>query len=139
MNQPQTFVLHPGESRERVLGNLQRFLAALGADKAWQVEVKPWRKKRSAAQNAALWGIAYKTLEQATGQEAKDWHEFMLGEYFGTVQVELLGRKYTKPRRGSSGLSTVEFADYYAFVQRRAAEHGIFIADPDPFYDRKAA
>jgi hypothetical protein len=132
----QTFIIPP-ENRERIADNLRAFVMQALPGKRLRVEVSEHRKRRSDDQNRYLWGVAYKTLRDATGQEAEDWHEYMLGEWAGWEEYELFGRKRLRPTRRSSKLSTVEFADYVAFVQQRAAENGIYIPDPNEL--RKAA
>ena len=137
----QRFVLRSNDTtRVNVLANAQRFLAELSASKSWRVEVCEHRERRSDAQNRYLWGVCYAELHRATGQEAEDWHEYMLGECYGWETVEMMGRKKLRPMRRSSKMDRKEFAEYVEFIQRRAAEHGIFIPDPDPFYaDQMAA
>lgn len=137
----QRFVLRANDTtRANVLANAQRFLAALPAQKSWRVDVCEHRERRSDAQNRYLWGVCYAELQRATGQEAEDWHEYMLGECYGWEKVEMMGRKKLRPMRRSSKMDRKEFAEYVEFIQRRAAEHGIFIQDPDPFYaDQMAA
>lgn len=135
----QRFVLHPDASRERVLANAHAALDNLPDKGAWQVEIKRKVKRRSKDQNEYLWAVCYKILEDSTGQEAKDWHEYFLGEHFGWEEHDMLGKRKLKPRRRSSGLSTMEFWDFVAFIQRRAGENGIFIPDPDPLWKEKVA
>jgi len=137
----QRFVLRSNDTtRVNVLANAQRFLAELSASKSWRVEVCEHRERRSDAQNRYLWGVCYAELQRATGQEAEDWHEYMLGECYGWETVEMMGRKKLRPMRRSSKMDRKEFAEYVEFIQRRAAEHGIFIPDPDHFYaDQMAA
>lgn len=94
------------------------------------VECKPWKATRSTEQNAYLWGVCYATLERETGQEAEDWHEYMLGEWAGWERYELFGRAKVRPRRRSSKLNKAEFVDFVEFIQRRAAQNGIYIPDP---------
>lgn len=96
-----------------------------------EVDAKPWKRTRSNEQNAYLWGVCYAALRDATGQDVNDWHEYMLGEWAGWEEHELFGRRRLRPVRRSSKLSTVEFSDYVAFIQQRAAENGVFIPDPD--------
>ena len=80
----QNFVLHANDHhRPGVLRNLIDFINRLPANKAWKIGVAQYRKTRTNEQNAALWAVAYPTLEEATGQPANDWHDYMLGEYFG--------------------------------------------------------
>ena len=127
---------HP--DRAIVLGNVQSFLARLPDTKSWSIEVSEYHKPRSDSQNRYLWGVAYKALRDATGQDAEDWHEYMLGEWSGWEEYELFGRKKLRPMRRSSKLTTAEFCDYVAFIQQRAAEHGIMIPDADPFAQETA-
>ncbi len=65
------------------------------------------------------------------GWSADDVHEFCLGEAFGWETLTGFGKKRLKPIRRSSSLSVTEFMDYVADVQRRMAERGIYIPDPN--------
>jgi len=129
----QSFLLTKGDrpARERSIARIGAFLLALGDDFAWRVEVTKARRSRSEQQNRALWGVAYKTLCDATGNEAEDLHQFFLGEHFGWDTIDVLGQKRRVPKRRSSKLSTVEFSDFYGFIQRRAAECGYYVPDPN--------
>jgi len=97
----------------------------------YRVTVERYRKTRSNEQNRYLWGVAYEALEKATGQPKQDWHEYMLGEHFGWEEVSLFGKKKIRPLHRSSKVSTVEFMDFVEFIQQRAAEHGLYIPDPN--------
>jgi len=121
----QTFILPTGKAA------LLAFLDKLPMARKWRVTVELWVKRRSDQQNRYLWGVAYKTLQDATGQEAEDWHDYMLGEHFGWEESELFGKRKLRPRGRSSTLSTTEFMDFVEFIQRRAAENGIYIPDPN--------
>jgi hypothetical protein len=144
----QSFVLHGNDpGRERVASNLCDFVRALDPKKAYRITVEAYRKRRSDDQNAALWGLAYPTIAKATGQDdVNEWHEYMLGEHFGWVESNLFGKRKLRPARttttGFNGeactLSTAEFAEFFDFIQRRAAQNGIFIPDPDPFWREQA-
>lgn len=135
----QTFVL-PEAGRERIADNLRAFVMAALPGKKLRVEVCEYRKRRSQDQNAFLWGVVYKTLADATGNEADDLHEFFLGEWGGWDVIDVMGQKRKVPKRRSSKLTTVEFAEFVAFIQQRSAETvGVFIPDPDPMHGRYAA
>jgi len=126
-----SFILrHSDPSRERILENACAFLRKLPPSKSWRIDVVEHRERRSDAQNRYLWGVAYAELAKTTGQEAEDWHEYFLGEHYGWETVELMGRRKLRPIRRSSKLSKAEFAEHVAFIQMRAAEHGIYIPDP---------
>ena len=128
---PSTIILRPGVLFDRLRCNAIDLLSRLDKTKLWKITIEPFSDTRSQQQNRYLWGVCYATLEASTGQEAEDWHEYMLGEWSGWETVSLLGKRKLKPARRSSKLSKVEFMDYVGFIQRRAAENGIYIADPD--------
>lgn len=116
---------------ERNLARLVAVISALALDKAWKIEIKEARPTRSNEQNAYLWGAVYPSiLTHMPGWDADDLHEYFLGEHFGWEVLEGLGRRRMKPVRRSSKLSTMEFIDFVAFIQRRMAEHGVYVEDP---------
>jgi hypothetical protein len=116
---------------ERSLARLVAFISSLSKDRAWKVEVSEHKSRRSDAQNAYLWSVVYGTIcKHLPGWDSNDVHEYFLGEHFGWQTLEGLGRKRVKPIRRSSKLSTTEFSEYVAFIQRTMAEKGVYIADP---------
>lgn len=125
-----------------IRANLHTFIDRLPRDKAWAWTWKRHVKTRTDPQNRALFGVAYKALAEATGQPINDWHEYMLGEYFGWTEYELFGKRKLRPARttttGFEGeadkLSTADFAAFYDFIQQRAAENGVHVPDPDKFW-----
>jgi len=140
MSQPQRFVLRANDTtRVNVMTNCIAHLNRLPPSKSWRVEIIEHRERRSDAQNRYLWGVCYAELQRATGQDAADWHEYMLGECYGWEAVEMMGRKKLRPMRRSSKMDKAEFAEYVAFIQRRAAEHNIYIPDPNEQADQMAA
>lgn len=140
MTQPQRFVLRSNDTvRVNVLANCIAHLQRLPSSKSWRVEIVEHRERRSDAQNRYLWGVCYAELQRATGQDAADWHEYMLGECYGWETVEMMGRKKLRPMRRSSKMDKAEFAEYVAFIQRRSAEHNIYIPEPNEFADQMAA
>ena len=120
----QVFILPAG--KPALLAFLDRLPAAI----RWKVTVTRYAKRRSDQQNRYLWGVAYKALQDATGQPAEDWHDYMLGEFYGWEKYELFGKQKIRPLRRSSKLTTTEFGEFVDFIQMRAAENGIYIADP---------
>lgn len=125
----------------RNLAGLFRFLSLLDVTKAWRITIGPVKKERSDLQNRALWGCAYKALYDATGNDPEDLHEYFCGEYFGWKETRILSRRRLKPKRSTTRdengkrdvISTRDLSDFYAFIQRRAAETvGVYVPDPDP-------
>ena len=130
----QTFRL-PKTDRQRIADNLRDFVMTAMPGKELRVDVCEYRKRRSQDQNAALWGVAYKTLHDATGNDPDDLHTYFLGEWGGWETINVMGRLRQVPKRRSSKLTTVEFAEFYAFIQQRSAETvGVYIPDPDPLH-----
>lgn len=128
----QSVYLPTGASRPEVIARITRVLTALDPALAWRVEIHEHKPRRSDAQNRYLWGVVYPTILKAgrlDGWEATDAHEYLLGEHFGWETLEGFGRKRVKPIRRSAKLNKQEFSDYIAFIQRRMAEHGIFVPD----------
>ena len=125
-------VILDAKDRENQLVKLAIKLRDFAPGKRVVVEFKQYHGTRSQEQNRYLWGVCYKTLEEATGQEAEDWHELMLGSWSGWEVFEMFGQKRKRPVKRSSSLNKVEFADYVSFIHRKAAEYGIHIEDPAP-------
>lgn len=136
----QTFILRRGV---RNFTSLMAFLSTLDVTKDFQVTIGLVKKERSDLQNRALWGCAYKTLRDATGNDAEDLHTYFCGEYFGWVEYDVLGATRKRPRRSTTKdengkrdvISTRDLQDFYAFIQQRSAETvGVFVPDPDPMW-----
>lgn len=118
--------------RERKIGTIAHYLTNLSHDKAWSVTVEELKTTRSNQQNRFLWGIVYPLLlVRLPGWDSADVHDYFLGEWAGWQRLEGLGRSRLKPIKRSSRLSTTEFSDFVAFIQRKAAEMGIDIPEPN--------
>jgi hypothetical protein len=126
----------PKGERPRQLERLFAVLSALPPAFAWRIEIFRVQKSRSEAQNNYLWGVVYPAIikgggENLAGWTADDLHEYFLEKHFGVEQITGFGGTRTKPKRRSSKLSTVEFMDYVATIQREAAQIGIYVPDPN--------
>lgn len=141
-----TFIFN-ADNRDAIVSRLGRFLAAWPKDKPCIVTVARYVRSRSNAQNAALWGLAYKVLGEATGFRATELHEYFCGEYFGWHEHAIFGMRKRRPRRTTTTnedgqrdvISTEECAKFFDFIQQRAAELEINIPDPEPaWFARKA-
>lgn len=129
-----------GPERDQVRANVHAFIDRLSPTKSWRIEVKEARKERTPPQNAALWGLAYPRLTEATGYTAEELHHEFCGRLFGWNVVTVFGQQRRRPRRTTTTneqgerdvLGTRDFAEFYNLVQRIAAEAGIDVPDPDP-------
>jgi hypothetical protein len=98
-----------------------------------QVTVGQYRKSRSNQQNRALFGVAYKALSEATGNDPEDLHRYFKGEYGGWDVMDVMGQKCKVPKIRSSTMTTSEFSDFYQFIQRRSAQAGYNVPDPNEY------
>ena len=143
----QTYQLNAnGPERPGVTQRAHDFIDRLPVDKSWVVTVAPYMKKRSLDQNAATFGLAYKTIMEATGLEGeadrKQLHRDFCGDWFSWVDGPLgqqrPRRTTTTNERGERDvIDARDMAEFYNFIQRKAAEFGIDVPDPDPLYYRK--
>ena len=144
----QMFVLRKDDiGRASVLSNAQAFLARLPETKSWEVEIRQHRKKRSNPQNRYLFGVCYPILRDASGAATIDEiHDECCERFFGTVEVEVLGKRKTRPFRRTttdengedSVMGTVDFGKFVEMVQRIGAELGVYIPEPDPMIPEHA-
>ena len=107
------------------------------------VEIHKPKKDKTNLQNAALFAVAYPAIMDALGYSGADekeyLHEIFCGEFFGTKTISIMGKLKKRPIRTTTTneagkrdlISTVEMAEFYAYVQRKAAEFGIIVPDPD--------
>jgi hypothetical protein len=103
----------------------------LPLSQAWRIEICEHKARRSDQQNRYLWGVVYKAIaEKLPGWDLEDIHDFCLGEHFGWETISGLGKRRLRPIRRSSRLTKLEFMEYIGFIQRRMAQHGIVIPDP---------
>lgn len=141
-------IILPAENREASIQRVVAYLSKCRPGHKLRVEVSEVRRGRSGSQNASLWGVAYPPLMAHMGlrgeREAEELHEFWCGEYFGWVTYDIMGQRKKRPRRTTTTdemgqrkvIATVEFMDFYAFIQQRSAEYGVFVPDPDPEWFR---
>jgi hypothetical protein len=73
-------------------------------------------------------------------EEKNELHRFWCGEYFGWTEGGALRdrkpvRSTTKNEQGQRDEISVDTAlDFYGFIQKRAADQGVFVPDPHPFW-----
>jgi hypothetical protein len=131
MKQPVRFVV-PAGGRDKEVARIAGFLAAALPGTPLSVEVKPYKPARSSEQNRYLWGVVYPAfLAVLEGWDARDVHEYLLGECFGWQRVQGLGKIRVKPLKRSSKLDKAEFSQYVDYCIRKGAEHGVNVPEPD--------
>ena len=98
-------------------------------------EIDKRKTKRSTDQNKYWWGVVVKLIAdwlRSYGNDVtdNDVHEFLKMKYLGKREVNINGKNFER-YRGTSELTTIEFADMIAKVQRDFAEKGLIIPDPN--------
>jgi hypothetical protein len=135
------------DSRLSAAKRLAVMLANFMPGKKLKITVEPDHAKRSDLQNRALWGCAYRHLEEQSGNEPEDLHEYFCGEFWGWKKVEVMGQWRKRPIRTTTKnehgdrdvIPTLLMAEFYEFIQRRSAEVGFDVPDPDPDWFLKEA
>lgn len=134
----------PREDRDAAIEQLGTFLQSCRPGRRLKITICEARQERSDPQNHALWGVAYPPIMEHMGlrgeREKEELHEFWCGAYFGWTVYEIMGQQKKRPRRTTTTdeqghrqvMSTVEFMEFYAFIQQKSAEYGVDVPDPDP-------
>ena len=90
------------------------------------------KEKRTLSQNRLMW-LWFACIEHNTGTSKEDAHDYYCS-LFLRRHVTLNGRE-TEVVSGTSGLHTVQFADFLKKIQADAAsELGITLPDPEATY-----
>lgn len=144
----QRFIMHTNDpNRMHVLRNAHAFLDRLPPDKSWALEIRQYSKPRSVQQNRAMFGLAYDILADFCGydsaQEKEMLHAHMCAEFFGFREMPIIGRVAIRTTTTNEAgerdvISRQVMADFYAFIQRQAAQIGCYIPDPDPLHGSEA-
>ena len=134
----------PAQARERHIESFGRLVQAFLPGRELVVTVEEAKEERSEKQRRSLFGCAYKALMEQMGLsgagEKDDLHEFICGEFFGWREKRIMGEVRRYPvrttTRGEDGkrdvISVRQQLELYAWIQRRAAEHGYDVPHPDP-------
>lgn len=127
-----------------VIKNVCEFINKLPKERKWEIVIKPYRFKRTLAQNSYLWGVVYKTIEdndagwfineeteaaiRGTGIKPTD----LIHEYFKQVYLLVGTLGGTVITRSTTDLSTSEFTEYVENIMRFASTQlGIYIPTPE--------
>lgn len=130
----QHFHLAAGPSRKETVDRLLALLPRLPVDKAWSVEIRLHKARRSNDQNALLWSIYAQILKKGgpdmAGWDKNDLHTFFLINHFGSEIKTVFGRPRHRPLRTSSGLNKQDMSDYIDSIVRFMAERGVALELP---------
>ncbi len=108
-----------------------KLLDELNPNFPWKITAVRHRKKRSNPQNAYHWGVIITMICEDTGNDKNDIHEYLLGEYAGWEEYEVLGKRKVRPARRSADMNTEEFNDFNEWCSAWAAKNlGMVIPMP---------
>jgi len=102
-----------------ILDQPSRYLVQLSKLEGKRIELtlKKEKSQRSLDQNSAYWGIIIEILSAHLGYEREETHDALRTKFLSRVDDKGL-----TIIRSTTSLSTVEFMDYYAQIQRWAAQ-----------------
>lgn len=127
------FIIPKGDVRQMTLTRILQRISTLPATRAWAVEVKEYRERKTDAQQGYLWGVVYPTIANFCGCGPKDVHRdlgrlFLFdGESHGIARV-----------RSTSDFDVVEMSHYLDQVIAWAAVE-LGVAIPEPTHLERAA
>jgi hypothetical protein len=110
-----TYLIDSAEKRREAIDAIRQLTSA----KIMQVDIRP--TNRTLRQNAAYWGVWLKAIEDATGIQAKAWHEYFKREYVPADIYVINGKRIEVPESTTS-MTTAEFSEYLERIFKYAAE-----------------
>jgi hypothetical protein len=120
-----TIKVHNYKSREEAIN----IVSNLDLSKVHDVKVTCKRGKRSIDQNRLMW-MWLTCIEQETGQDKDEVHDFFKNKYLGNVKCLMFGETFDK-RITTTRLDTAQFKQYLDKIQIFAStELGIRLPDP---------
>lgn len=98
----------------------------------WEVEIRPYQKKRTPAQNRTIhmWIGQMASHTGATAEDMKDWLKFASG--FWPQRQLTVGFETKDIPKSTTQLTAEEMMEVMTHVQAHCAEWGIPITDPIP-------
>jgi hypothetical protein len=106
---------HSPKDRKEAIAEFERLL---NGNREFEMFEKGEKRRNKA--NRLYWAWM-KCLEDETGQDKNDYHDFFKGLYLGTAEKEVLGIIVTK-EVSTATLKVRPFYDYMQKIQVRAAE-----------------
>lgn len=109
------------------------YLCSLLSNGVYVVSIKRKTEPRTISQNALMW-MWFKCMEECTGTEKQDWHDYYCSKFL-LRETEVGGKRFSVVG-GTSRLNTVQMSNFMNKVQAdAAAEWGITLPLPaDRYY-----
>lgn len=125
-------IVHTYTEALQALRNWRDTLKASDFARAWTIECKPLKHKRSSEQNRRYWAILHQIAEQLPAQldgvyhRPELFHEYFRTKFLGYDELDL-DREKVLLSRSTTSLSVGEFTDYMTQIEVWAAEHDVEI------------
>lgn len=106
-----------------------QYISTLGGGAPMMVEIKPYKRGRSTAQNRYYFGVVLKILGDYTGETPEDLHDYFKFRLLSGKEKIICGEMI--PGTASTArLTTAEFSEYVDKIRAAAAQMGCVIPDP---------
>jgi hypothetical protein len=123
----------------KIKSNCIEHINSLNQEKEWQVEIKPYKKKRSVSQNALYW-LWMKEISQGcyeSGGELipdRTYHCYFRQKILGTTQLKVNGTTVWD-LKSTTKLNTKDFTQYLEDIEHYVgSEWGIALSHPEDLY-----
>ena len=130
-------IIRDEDGRQRALDTI----GLLNIEKPWQIEWKPYVKRRSLSQNALMWklvGAVVDHVKDHTGHDADEIHEFFKQKFLMPKGISMGGEVYEY--RSTKKLTTAEMSSYMDAIYRWAtSDLGLVLPVPEEMHERAAA
>ncbi|TBG37133.1 hypothetical protein ELG78_09140 [Rhizobium leguminosarum] len=121
------FIIDSREKRQEAAN----FVARLPASPLYSIEIKPYKKNRSLAQNRTMW-MWYNVLADHLGCEPDDVHDQMKVRVLGVERKIVAGQALILPR-STTDLDTTAMARFMEAIEALAAELEVKLPIPDDY------
>ena len=106
------------------------FLKSLSLAKVWTLEIKLYRKDRSAAQNKLLW-MWLTIIGNELGYTKDEIYEEMVDLYLPMIEMRRFNGEKREVRLTTSKLNTKEFTEFLSNIDLFASGMGIILPHPE--------
>ncbi len=124
-------MLHIIDSKEKRKKVAQEVVRLPGSP-VYSVEIKPYKKNRSLAQNRTMW-MWYAVLAEHLNCESEDIHEEMKVRVLGVERRTVLGQPLIIPK-STTDLDVEGMSRFMEAIQALAADMDVVLPLPDDFH-----
>lgn len=121
------FIIDSKEKRRQAA----EYVARLTSSPVYCLEIKPYKRNRSQAQNRTMW-MWYGAIADHTGNTPEDVHEEMKVRALGLESKIVAGQILIRPK-STTGLDVEGMSRFMEAIQQLAAELDITLPMPDDY------